>query len=84
MFMQRVVVVGTSGSGKTTVAARIAKELDLKVICTASVEAAMAEAERIANGSKIILIAGSIFIAAAARSVWMAVESDKNRAMMGN
>ena len=27
--MQRVVVVGTSGSGKTTVAARIAKELDL-------------------------------------------------------
>ena len=30
--MQRVVVIGTSGSGKTTVAARIAKELNIRHI----------------------------------------------------
>jgi folylpolyglutamate synthase/dihydropteroate synthase len=62
----------------------IAHELNLTAISKPSVEAAISEAEGLAKGSKILLIAGSIFVAAAARSVWMALESDKDRTAIGN
>jgi len=63
--------------------AALAEKLNIKAVTCSSVEDAMTEAERLADGSKIILVTGSIFVAAAARSVWMAAESGKDRAVIG-
>ena len=63
--------------------AALAEKLNIKAVASSSVEDAMTEAERLADGSRIILVTGSIFVAAAARSVWMAAESDKDRAAIG-
>jgi dihydrofolate synthase/folylpolyglutamate synthase len=63
--------------------AALAEKLNIKAVTCSSVEDAMTEAERLADGSRIILVTGSIFVAAAARSVWMAAESDKDRAAIG-
>jgi dihydrofolate synthase/folylpolyglutamate synthase len=63
--------------------AALAEKLNIKVVTCSSVEDAMIEAERLTNGSRIILVTGSIFVAAAARSVWMAAESGKDRAVIG-
>jgi len=49
----------------------IAGQLNCTAIASSSVEQAMNEAERLAGGTRIILVCGSIFVAAAARSVWM-------------
>lgn len=62
---------------------KVAEGINLNAISTASVESALTEAERLANGSTIILVTGSIFVAAAARAVWMAAESEKNRTAIG-
>ena len=63
--------------------AALAEKLNIKAVASSAVEDAMTEAERLAGGSRIILVTGSIFVAAAARSVWMAAESDKDRAAIG-
>jgi len=63
--------------------AALAEKLNIKVVTCSSVEDAMTQAERLADGSRIILVTGSIFVAAAARSVWMAAESRKDRAVIG-
>jgi dihydrofolate synthase/folylpolyglutamate synthase len=49
----------------------IAGQLNCTAIASSSVEQALDEAERLAGGTRIILVCGSIFVAAAARSVWM-------------
>jgi dihydrofolate synthase/folylpolyglutamate synthase len=49
----------------------IAGKLNCTAIASSSVEQALSEAERLAVGTRIILVCGSIFVAAAARSVWM-------------
>jgi len=49
----------------------IAGQLNCTAIASSSVEQALIEAERLAGGTRIILVCGSIFVAAAARSVWM-------------
>jgi dihydrofolate synthase/folylpolyglutamate synthase len=52
----------------------LAKELHCQAVATQSVEEAMQVAERLAKRKTMILVTGSIFVAAAARSVWMAGE----------
>ena len=63
--------------------AAIAEQLNCHAIARGSVEAGMEEAERLADGQRIILVTGSIFVAAAARSVWMAAEREKVLAAIG-
>jgi dihydrofolate synthase/folylpolyglutamate synthase len=61
----------------------IARQINCQAVASTSVEAAMMEAERLADGQRIILVTGSIFVAAAARSVWMAAESEEELASIG-
>lgn len=63
--------------------AAIATGLNLQAVSSQSVEEAMREAERLADGNRIILVTGSIFVAAAARSVWMVNESDQDLSSNG-
>ncbi|MGB3703528.1 MAG: cyanophycin synthetase, partial [Anaerolineales bacterium] len=49
----------------------LANKLDLPAILTQTVEEAMIEAEQLSGGKTNILVTGSIFVAAAARSVWL-------------
>ena len=52
----------------------LANELHCQAVATQSVEEAMKVAEKLAKRKTMILVTGSIFVAAAARSVWMAGE----------
>jgi dihydrofolate synthase/folylpolyglutamate synthase len=61
----------------------IAKELHCPAVASQSVEEGMAAAENLAEGKRIVLVTGSIFVAAAARSVWMVSESNKDLASIG-
>ena len=61
----------------------IANKLSLPAISTESVEEAMDEAEQLSDGKKIILVTGSIFVAAAARSVWLLSESESDTVLIG-
>ena len=61
----------------------IAKRLDCQAIASQSVEEAMTAAENLAGGNRIILVTGSIFVAAAARAVWMGSESYQDLASIG-
>ena len=61
----------------------IAEQLNCQAVASQSVEEAMIAAENLAGGSRIILVTGSIFVAAAARAVWMDGESDKDLASIG-
>jgi dihydrofolate synthase/folylpolyglutamate synthase len=63
--------------------AALAEELGCQAVTSGSVEEAMVTAESLAEGKRIILVTGSIFIAAAARSVWMVAEGDKDLASIG-
>ena len=63
--------------------AAIAKELHCPAVPSQSVEEGMAAAENLADGKRIVLVTGSIFVAAAARSVWMVSESNKDLASIG-
>jgi dihydrofolate synthase/folylpolyglutamate synthase len=63
--------------------AAIATGLNIPSVASQSVEEAMAAAENLAGGNRIILVTGSIFVAAAARAVWMAGVSDKDLASNG-
>jgi dihydrofolate synthase/folylpolyglutamate synthase len=62
----------------------IAAGMGAQVLSTSSVEEAMGEAEMLADGEAIILVSGSIFVAAAARSVWLARSSEKTMSFTGN
>jgi folylpolyglutamate synthase/dihydropteroate synthase len=53
-------------------------------IATPSVEEALDEAALLAEGEAVVLVTGSIFVAAAARSVWLARSSEKNLLYTGN
>ncbi len=58
--------------------------LGAQAVSISSVEEAMDEAQLFAGGEAIILVAGSIFVAAAARSVWHARSSEKTISFTGN
>ena len=60
-----------------------ANHLNCQVISSSSVEEALITAERLADGKTIILVTGSIFVAAAARAVWMASVSEKDLSSIG-
>jgi dihydrofolate synthase/folylpolyglutamate synthase len=62
----------------------IANEMGCPTVSTPSVEEALEEAARLADGEAIILVTGSIFVAAAARSVWLARSSEKEKLYTGN
>lgn len=62
----------------------IAQEMGVPAISTASLEAALDEAELLAEGKAIILVTGSIFVAAAARSVWQERASEVDFTHMGS
>ncbi len=62
----------------------IAEGMGFPVVSTASVEEALDEAGLLARGDSIILVTGSIFVAAAARSVWQVRSSEKNLSHIGN
>jgi folylpolyglutamate synthase/dihydropteroate synthase len=53
-------------------------------IATSSVEEALDEAALLADGEAVILVTGSIFVAAAARSVWLVHSSKKDLMYTGN
>jgi dihydrofolate synthase/folylpolyglutamate synthase len=61
----------------------IARQLDLPAYSDQSVEEAMLTAEHLAGRRSIILVTGSIFIAAAARSVWLQTEQERGKASIG-
>ena len=62
---------------------RIANNLSLPAISTESVEEAMVEAEQLSDGARIILVTGSIFVAAAARAVYLSNETENNMISIG-
>ncbi|UCD99131.1 MAG: bifunctional folylpolyglutamate synthase/dihydrofolate synthase [Chloroflexota bacterium] len=49
----------------------MAEEIGYPAVATNSVEEAMEAADRLAGGEALILVTGSIFVAAAARSTWL-------------
>ena len=61
-----------------------AGQFDRLAVVTSSVEEAIVEAERMAVGGAIILVTGSIFVAAAARAVWQEYSNEKDRSYTGN
>ena len=63
--------------------AAIAGQLGYQAVASGSVEEALREAEQLAGEKTIILVTGSVFVAAAARSVWMAAERDRDLAQIG-
>ena len=62
----------------------IANEMGCLAIATPSVEEALDEAALLADGEAVILVTGSIFVAAAARSVWLVHSSKKDLMYTGN
>ena len=62
----------------------IAQQFDLQVFSSSSVEEALVEAEMKAAGGAIILVTGSIFVAAAARAVWQEHSNEKDLSYTGN
>jgi dihydrofolate synthase/folylpolyglutamate synthase len=62
----------------------IANEMGCLAIATSSVEEALDEAALLADGEAVILVTGSIFVAAAARSVWLVHSSKKDLMYTGN
>lgn len=64
--------------------AEIARGMDFTAISTASVEEALDEAELRADGGAIILVSGSVFVAAAARSAWQERSNEVNLVGIGS
>jgi dihydrofolate synthase/folylpolyglutamate synthase len=62
----------------------MAGKFDRPVVATASVEEAIVEAEKMAAGGAIILVTGSIFVAAAARAVWQERSNESDLSYTGN
>jgi dihydrofolate synthase/folylpolyglutamate synthase len=62
----------------------IAQQFDRPVAAAPSVEEALVEAEKQAAGEAIILVTGSIFVAAAARAVWQEYSNEKDLSFTGN
>ncbi|MES0360048.1 MAG: cyanophycin synthetase, partial [Anaerolineales bacterium] len=62
----------------------MAENFDRPVVATASVEEAIVEAEKMAAGGAIILVTGSIFVAAAARAVWQEHSNESDLSYTGN
>jgi dihydrofolate synthase/folylpolyglutamate synthase len=62
----------------------IAQEIGVPAISTASLEIALDQAELLAEGKAVILVSGSIFVAAAARSVWQERARVKDFTHMGS
>jgi folylpolyglutamate synthase/dihydropteroate synthase len=58
--------------------------MDLMAVSTNSVEEALDEAELLADGEAIILVTGSIFVAAAARSAWQERSNEVNLLSIGS
>jgi len=61
----------------------LANKVNLSAVSTNSVEEAMVEAEKLSDGARIILVTGSIFVAAAARAVYLSSESEINNISIG-
>jgi dihydrofolate synthase/folylpolyglutamate synthase len=61
----------------------IAQGLGYEPVSTNSVEEALQEAELLTGGEALILVTGSIFVAAAARAVWLAVSGEKDISQVG-
>jgi dihydrofolate synthase/folylpolyglutamate synthase len=61
----------------------IARGFDPPVVPSSSVEQAMQVAEREAGSRAVILITGSIFVAAAARTIWRERQAEKDRPYIG-
>jgi len=57
--------------------------LGVPAISTVSLEEALDEAELLSEEKTIILVTGSIFVAAAARSVWQERASEKDSTYIG-
>jgi dihydrofolate synthase/folylpolyglutamate synthase len=64
--------------------AEIASGMDFTAISTNSVEEALVEAELRADGEAIILVTGSVFVAAAARSAWQERSNEVNLVGIGS
>ena len=64
--------------------AEIAREMDFTAISAASVEEALDEAELLSDGGAIILVTGSVFVAAAARSAWQERSNEVNLLGIGS
>lgn len=64
--------------------AKIASKMDFTAISTNSVEEALVEAELLADGGAIILVSGSVFVAAAARSAWQERSNEVNLLSIGS
>ena len=62
---------------------RFAEEVGCRAVAVSSVESALVKAEHLAEGGRIILVTGSIFVAAAARAVWKATEGENKLAPIG-
>jgi dihydrofolate synthase/folylpolyglutamate synthase len=62
----------------------IANEIGCPAFSTPSVEEALDEAALLTGGEAVILVTGSIFVAAAARSAWLTCSSEKNLSYTGN
>ena len=63
--------------------AAIAGQVGYQAVASGTVEEALREAEQLTGEKTIILVTGSVFVAAAARSVWMAAERDRDLAQIG-
>jgi dihydrofolate synthase/folylpolyglutamate synthase len=62
----------------------IAQQMGIQAISTSSLEEALHEAELLAQEKAIILVTGSIFVAAAARSVWQERMPEKDFTHIGS
>lgn len=62
----------------------IALEMDIPAVSTASIEAALDQAEKLAEGDTIILVTGSIFVAAAARSALQERMAEQDSIKLGS
>lgn len=62
----------------------ITQEFDCPAVASTSVEEALEIAEREAAGKELTVITGSIFVAAAARSIWRERRVNKEASIIGN
>jgi dihydrofolate synthase/folylpolyglutamate synthase len=62
----------------------MAREFECPAISCSTIEEALVRAEQDSGARGLTLISGSIFVAAAARSIWRESHSEKNKSFVGN